>query len=73
MQIKDLSEIHEQIANMFPRPKTRNDWDQYRLSPQRQTQTWIYPWRKRHRQRYGLYGLLGDQRTEGTTGTNIAF
>ena len=32
MQIKDLSEIHQQIANLFPRPKTRNDWDQYRLS-----------------------------------------
>ena len=32
MQVKDLSEIHEQITNMFPWPKTRNDWDQYRLT-----------------------------------------
>ncbi len=32
MQVKDLSEIHEQITNMFPWPKTKNDWDQYRLT-----------------------------------------
>ena len=32
MQVKDLSEIHEQITNMFPWPETKNDWDQYRLS-----------------------------------------
>lgn len=32
MQTKDLSKIHEQIANMFPWPKNKNDWDQYRLS-----------------------------------------
>lgn len=32
MQIKDLSKIHEQITNMFPWPKTKNDWDQYRLT-----------------------------------------
>lgn len=32
MQIKDLSEVHEQVANMFPWPKTKSDWDQYRLS-----------------------------------------
>jgi hypothetical protein len=32
MQIKDLSEIHEQITNMFPWPETKNDWDQYRLT-----------------------------------------
>jgi Phytanoyl-CoA dioxygenase (PhyH) len=31
MQIKDLSEIHEQITNLFPWPQTKNDWDQYRL------------------------------------------
>jgi len=32
MQVKDLSEIHEQITNMFLWPKTKNDWDQYRLT-----------------------------------------
>ena len=32
MHVKDLSEIHEQITNMFPWPKTKNDWDQYRLT-----------------------------------------
>ena len=32
MQSKDLSEIHEQITNMFPWPETKSDWDQYRLS-----------------------------------------
>lgn len=32
MQTKDLSKIHEQITNMFPWPKNKNDWDQYRLS-----------------------------------------
>lgn len=32
MQVKDLSEVHSQITNMFPWPKTKNDWDQYRLS-----------------------------------------
>ena len=32
MQVKDLSEIHEQITTMFPWPKTESDWDQYRLS-----------------------------------------
>ena len=32
MQIKDLSEIHEQVTTMFPWPKTDSDWDQYRLS-----------------------------------------
>lgn len=32
MQVKDLSEIHEQVINMFPWPKTKNDWDQYRLT-----------------------------------------
>ena len=32
MQLKDLSEIHEQITNMFPWPETKSDWDQYRLS-----------------------------------------
>lgn len=32
MQVKDLSQVHEQITNMFPWPKTKSDWDQYRLS-----------------------------------------
>jgi ectoine hydroxylase-related dioxygenase (phytanoyl-CoA dioxygenase family) len=32
MQSKDLSEIHQQITNMFPWPETKSDWDQYRLS-----------------------------------------
>jgi ectoine hydroxylase-related dioxygenase (phytanoyl-CoA dioxygenase family) len=32
MQSKDLSEIHEQISNMFPWPETKNDWDRYRLT-----------------------------------------
>ena len=32
MQIKDLSEIHEQITNMFPWPETKNNWDKYRLT-----------------------------------------
>ena len=32
MQVKDLSEIHEQITNLFPWPETKNDWDQYRLT-----------------------------------------
>ena len=32
MQVKDLSEIHEQVMNLFPWPKTKNDWDQYRLT-----------------------------------------
>jgi ectoine hydroxylase-related dioxygenase (phytanoyl-CoA dioxygenase family) len=32
MQVKDLSEIHEQVSGMFPWPKTNADWDQYRLS-----------------------------------------
>lgn len=32
MQVKDLSEIHEQVSGMFPWPKTKNDWDQYRLT-----------------------------------------
>jgi hypothetical protein len=32
MQVKDLSEIHEQVANLFPWPKKVEDWDQYRLS-----------------------------------------
>jgi hypothetical protein len=32
MQVKDLSEVHEQVANLFPWPKTVEGWDQYRLS-----------------------------------------
>lgn len=32
MQVKDLSEIHEQVANLFPWPKTAEEWDQYRLT-----------------------------------------
>jgi hypothetical protein len=32
MQVKDLSKIHEQVANLFPWPKTADEWDQYRLS-----------------------------------------
>ena len=32
MQVKDLSEIHQQITKMFPWPETKNDWDQYRLT-----------------------------------------
>ena len=32
MQSKDLSEIHQQITNMFPWPETKSEWDQYRLS-----------------------------------------
>ncbi|MCW3078647.1 phytanoyl-CoA dioxygenase family protein [Segetibacter sp.] len=32
MQVRDLSEIHEQVANLFPWPEKAADWDQYRLS-----------------------------------------
>jgi hypothetical protein len=32
MAVKDLSEFHEQVANLFPWPKKAEDWDQYRLS-----------------------------------------
>ena len=32
MHTKDLSEIHEQITNMFPWPETKDDWEQYRLT-----------------------------------------
>lgn len=32
MQVKDLSEIHQQLTHLFPWPKTKSDWDQYRLS-----------------------------------------
>ena len=32
MHAKDLSEFHEQVANLFPWPTTVEDWDQYRLS-----------------------------------------
>jgi hypothetical protein len=32
MQVKDLSEVHEQVANLFPWPKTIEEWDQYRLT-----------------------------------------
>jgi hypothetical protein len=32
MQVKDLSEIHEQVANIFPWPKNADEWDQYRLT-----------------------------------------
>lgn len=32
MQVKDLSEFHEQVANLFPWPEKVEDWDQYRLS-----------------------------------------
>ncbi|MEO8763629.1 MAG: phytanoyl-CoA dioxygenase family protein [Ginsengibacter sp.] len=34
MQVKDLSEIHEEITNMFPWPQKKDDWDEYRLSKQ---------------------------------------
>ena len=32
MPIKDLSEVHKQVTNMFPWPQTKEDWDEYRLS-----------------------------------------
>lgn len=32
MQVKDLSNIHDQIANMFPWPKAKDEWEQYRLT-----------------------------------------
>ena len=32
MQVKDLSEIHHAITGMFPLPKAKTDWEQYRLS-----------------------------------------
>ena len=32
MPSKDLSEFHQQVSNMFPWPKTADEWDQYRLS-----------------------------------------
>jgi len=32
MQVKDLSEIHKPVTNLFPWPKTEGDWDQYRLT-----------------------------------------
>jgi hypothetical protein len=32
MQVKDLSEIHAPVTDLFPWPKTENDWDQYRLT-----------------------------------------
>ena len=32
MQVKDLSEIHHAITGMFPFPKSKTDWEQYRLS-----------------------------------------
>ncbi len=32
MPTKDLSEIHEQITNMFPWPETKEGWEQYRIS-----------------------------------------
>ena len=32
MPSKDLSEIHQQVANLFPWPKKIEEWDQYRLT-----------------------------------------
>ncbi len=32
MPTKDLSEIHEQITNMFPWPETKDGWEPYRIS-----------------------------------------
>lgn len=32
MPTKDLSEVHEQITNMFTWPETKDDWEQYRLT-----------------------------------------
>jgi ectoine hydroxylase-related dioxygenase (phytanoyl-CoA dioxygenase family) len=32
MHTKDLSEVHEQITNMFPWPETKKEWEQYRLT-----------------------------------------
>src|SRR4051794_36786996 len=32
MQVKDLSEIHEQISGLFPWPQSKDEWDQFRLS-----------------------------------------
>ena len=30
--MQDLAEIHESISELFPQPKSKSDWDQYRLS-----------------------------------------
>jgi hypothetical protein len=32
MPVTDLSNIHEQVANLFPWPKSSGEWDQYRLT-----------------------------------------
>src|SRR5215467_9013919 len=32
MPVKDLSEVHELISDMFSWPKKKDDWDQYKLS-----------------------------------------
>jgi len=32
MQVKDLSEIHKPVTNLFPWPKKESDWDQYLLT-----------------------------------------
>jgi hypothetical protein len=32
MQVKDLSEIHQQVINLFPWPTTADEWEQYRLT-----------------------------------------
>ena len=32
MKVNDLSEIHQQITDLFPWPKSPEDWEQYRLS-----------------------------------------
>jgi hypothetical protein len=32
MPSKDLSEFHEQVANIFPWPKKSSEWDEYRLT-----------------------------------------
>ncbi|HEX8278847.1 MAG TPA: phytanoyl-CoA dioxygenase family protein [Segetibacter sp.] len=33
MPSKDLSEFHEQVADIFPSPKKAEEWDEYRLKP----------------------------------------
>jgi hypothetical protein len=34
METRDLSKVHQMIGDLFPKPGKKEDWEQYRLSPE---------------------------------------